>query len=119
MKKYIFLSIFAFVTGCSFFNHTPTEAQFPGGEEALGEYVVSHLRYPSDGEGMEGTVIVKFYIELDGSVSQPEIIDSVSAPLDREALKLIENMPNWEPGKRGTNPVRTEVKLPVRFLVKR
>lgn len=106
-------------SSCSFLADKPvTEAQFPGGEETLAQYVVNHLRYPADAEGMVGTVIVKFYVEKDGSISQPEIVDSVSASLDREALKLIENMPNWEPGRRGKNPVRTEMKLPVRFVLK-
>jgi TonB family protein len=121
MNKIPYLLLFCtfLLAHCSFLGNAPiTEASFPGGEDALGQYVVNHLRYPADGQNKEGTVLLRFVVEKDGQISQPEVVESVSPALDREAMKILDNMPSWEPGRRGSKAVRTTVTLPVQFIIK-
>jgi TonB family protein len=87
--------------------------QFPGGDEALMEYMKKNIRYPD--ECVQGRVIVSFTIEKDGSISGAKVIKSVSQEADKEALRLVNNMPKWIPGKQLGEPVRTKYTIPVVF----
>lgn len=97
------------------------EPEFAGGETAMNEYITQNLRYPADAyrAGQEGTVLVQFYVEKDGKVSNIAIKQGVSPELDQEAASLVMNMPAWTPAKRGRYTVRTQMTLPVHFVIKR
>ncbi|HAH39224.1 MAG TPA: energy transducer TonB, partial [Algoriphagus sp.] len=67
------------------------------------------------GEGVEGTVIVVFVINTDGSVQDVEILRGVGSGLDEEALRVVQNSPEWKAGEQRGRKVRTRMRLPIRF----
>ncbi|MGM0945600.1 MAG: M56 family metallopeptidase [Bacteroidota bacterium] len=88
-----------------------------GGMQGWNEYLMANLRYPEKArsEKAEGTVIVVFVINTDGSIQDVDILRGVNPDLDREAIRVIENAPDWEPGKQRGREVRTRMRLPIRF----
>ena len=91
--------------------------EFPGGTQALLEYMRTHIRYPADAreQDIQGRVLVVFIVNKDGSIAEPEVVKSVSPSLDEEALRIISTMPKWNPGMQRGKPVRTRYTLPVNF----
>lgn len=89
----------------------------PGGMEGWNNYLASALKYPAEARklGIEGTVIVMFEVNSDGSLSNPEILRGIGAGCDEEVIRVIENSPDWEPGKQSGRTVNTRMRLPVRF----
>ncbi len=90
---------------------------FPGGEQAMLDYFAKNMRYPALAREMEieGTVIVQFAVERDGRVSTPEVVKRVDRSLDREALRLIGQMPAWKPALFNGKPQAVKMTLPIRF----
>lgn len=90
---------------------------FPGGPAELMKWLSSHVQYPAIAIDIciQGTVIVAFIVEPDGSVSNAKLVRSVDANLDREALRVVSEMPKWTPGKQGGNTVRVRYSLPITF----
>lgn len=86
-------------------------------EEQWRQYVRDHLRYPGKArrKGIEGTVYVQFAIEKDGTVSSPRLLCSLESACDREALRLVQAMPKWQPALECNSPVRCLCRLPVKF----
>lgn len=93
----------------------PTE--FPGGMPALMKYLSNNIRYPEIAaeNGIQGRVIVSFVVERNGKPSQVTIARGVDPALDKEAVRVVENMPAWKPGKQRGKPVRQRFNLPVVF----
>ncbi len=91
--------------------------QFPGGEEKLQEYIEANLRYPSEAvkDSVTGRVYVRFIVKADGSITNVEVMKHLHPILDAEAVRVIENMPKWKPGKEGNKYVNTALVLPIRF----
>jgi protein TonB len=94
--------------------------QYPGGEQALYTYVAQNVTYPplSAEQNIEGTVVISFVVEKDGSLSNIKVVKSVHPLLDREALRVIGEMPKWKPGKQDGKEVRVQFNLPVNFRLK-
>lgn len=90
---------------------------FPGGQSALLYWLASHVKYPPDAEenGIQGRVIVGFVIERDGSVSQVQVLRGVAPSLNKEAVRVVESMPKWTPGKQDGQNVRVKFNVPVNF----
>lgn len=90
---------------------------FPGGDAALMSYITKNIKYPSIAteNGIQGRVICTFVINRDGKVTNAEVIRSVDPSLDKEALRVINNMPAWKPGKQRGKPVRVKYTLPIVF----
>ena len=90
---------------------------FPGGLEELYKWIDNNVQYPAVARenGIEGRVILKFIVEKDGSLSDSTVIHSVHPMVDREALRLVGQMPKWNPGKRAGIPVRVRYCLPIKF----
>ncbi len=91
--------------------------QYPGGKDASDKYFKENLKYPplAVQQGIEGRVIVRFIVNRDGSISDVSIARSADASLDKEALRLVENMPKWIPGKQSGKNVRVNFTVPVTF----
>lgn len=94
--------------------------EFPGGEQALKNYLQSNLIYPQDAIelGIEGKVFVSFVVFEDGSIQQVSILRGIKGNLscEKEVLRLIKRMPNWIPGKNNSgNVLKARVKIPVVF----
>lgn len=95
--------------------------QFPGGQVAMQEYLQSEIIYPKDERraGKEGTVYVSFIVERDGRIDSVWLRKGVpNAPgLGTEAVRVIEAMPQWEPGRMNGKAVRVEMTLPIKFVL--
>lgn len=90
---------------------------FPGGKEALMKFISENVKYPKEAEekGLQGRVVVRYIIEKDGSISEVEIAKSVNEYLDAEAIRVVNAMPKWIPGKQKGEPVRVKFTLPITF----
>lgn len=90
---------------------------FPGGDAALLQFLGKNIKYPtmSQETGTQGRVIVQFIVDKDGTITNPVVVKSVDAYLDKEALRVINTMPKWTPGKQRNQPVRVKYTLPVMF----
>ena len=83
--------------------------EFPGGEAALHRFMIEHTKYPKKAKKnkVSGTVYVQFVINEKGEIENVMIPRSVYPALDREAVRVVENMPNWIPGKIRGKPVKS------------
>ena len=91
--------------------------QFPGGPAALFEFLSKNIQYPKDAEKakLQGRVIVTFVVKKDGSITDAKVVKSVAPSLDAEALRVINAMPNWAPGRQGGQPVNVKYTVPLTF----
>jgi len=91
--------------------------QFPGGQIAMLQYIMKNIKYPEQAmkEGIQGRVTVRFIVEKDGSISDVKPILSVHPLLNKEAVRVVESMPKWTPGKQNGKPVRVRFNVPVMF----
>lgn len=85
------------------------------------EWVYQYLKYPQSAmqNGIQGTVMVQFVIDRDGSVTDVKVVKSVDEDLDAEALKVIQASPKWKAGKHGGHKVRASITLPVEFRLEK
>ena len=98
---------------------TPTMPEFPGGAQAMGDYIAKNLKYPADAkqQGKDGFVMIQFVVEKDGSRSDVKVMRNGKLPsMDKEALRVVNSMPKFSPGRNEKNqPVRVKFVVPVRF----
>lgn len=90
---------------------------FPGGISGLRTYLNQNIRYPAEAQEncVQGRVVVSFVVGKDGHISDVTVLRSVDPSLDKEAVRVIRNMPRWSPGKQGGEPVRVRYNVPVSF----
>ena len=90
---------------------------FPGGDAALFKFLNENVKYPviAQENGVQGRVICQFVVNRDGSIVDVEVVRSVDASLDKEAIRVIKSMPKWSPGQQRGKPVRVKYTLPVNF----
>ena len=93
---------------------------FPGGDRKLMEYLASSIQYPPECEEscIQGRVIVTFVVERDGSISQAKVAKSLDPLLDAEALRVVNAMPKWIPGRQNGVTVAVKYTIPVTFRLK-
>lgn len=91
--------------------------EFPGGNAALMQFLSKNIKYPTIAQenGTQGRVIVQFVVNRDGSVVDPVVMRSVDPYLDKEALRVIAQMPKWKPGMQRGKAVRVKYTVPVVF----
>ena len=91
--------------------------KFPGGQKALMKYFSDNVRYPvvAAENGIQGRVICQFTVWKDGTIRDIVVVRGVDKSLDREAVRLIENMPKWNPGKQRGKAVSCKFTVPVSF----
>lgn len=92
-----------------------TMPQFPGGEDSLSVFVENNNRWQVGSETIVGKVFVAFVVELDGSVTNIEIMRGLHPTCDEEAKRIVSIMPKWKPGEQLGTPVRTKLILPISF----
>lgn len=90
---------------------------YPYGDEAMYKFVNENLVYPQEAidAGVEGRVFVRFWINEDGSLSDFEVARGIGYGCDGEAVRVIQSMPKWKPGKRNHEPVKMQYMMPVIF----
>jgi protein TonB len=99
------------------FDVVETQPSPPGGMSAWNKYLSDNLKYPTQARrmGVEGSVIVVFVVNTDGSIQDVEVLRGVGGGCDEEAVRVVKGAPKWEPGKQRGRPVRTRMRLPIRF----
>jgi protein TonB len=92
---------------------------FPGGEAAMFKFLQSHMQYPQYEKeaDISGRVFVRFVVQADGSIDNVSITRKVSPGLDKEAMRVVQLMPKWNPGKQGGRAVPVWFNLPVNFVL--
>ena len=95
---------------------------FPGGKEAMEQYLANNIKYPviAEENDIQGLVLVSAIVETDGTLSDIKLAKSVDASLDREAMRVVKSMSStkWTPGKCYGAPVRVKVFIPVTFRIR-
>ena len=89
---------------------------FPGGTQALMDYLKENTRWPGSPEScVQGRVVVSFVVEKDGSIGEPKVVKSLDPAFDAEALRVVSMMPKWIPGKFYGEATRVKYCLPIIF----
>lgn len=93
--------------------------EYPGGEPALYSYLAENIKYPQMAKesGIQGRVFVTFVVERDGSVTDVRVLRGIGGGCDEEAIRVVEGMPKWTPGKQRGKSVRVQYNLPVKFTL--
>lgn len=91
--------------------------QMPEFRGDVATWLAEHIRYPEEARkgGKQGRVVVKFVVDRTGAVKEPQIIKSVDPALDAEALRAVQEMPAWIPGREGGKAVSVYYNLPISF----
>ena len=94
--------------------------EYPGGIQALFEYLSQNVKYPVDAEKqkVEGRVIATFIVETDGTINNVEVVKPVFPSLDAEAIRVLSAMPKWTPGKQSGKEVSVKYTVPINFNLK-
>lgn len=102
------------------FDVVEEQPSFPGGQGALMQWLRDNIKYPviAAENGIEGRVIVQFVVSKSGSISNVNVVRGVDPSLDKEAVRVVSNMPNWTPGKQNGTTVNVRYTLPVTFKLK-
>ena len=93
---------------------------FPGGDAELLKYIAEHTTYPDIAKenNIQGRVIVRFCVTAKGGVSQVSILKGVDPELDAEAIRVVNTLPAFKPGKQGGKPVPVWYMVPITFTLK-
>ena len=104
-------------TGDEIFKVVEDRPQFPGGDAELMKFLQQNVKYPKEAQaqGKQGRVIVQFVVEKDGSITDAKVLKPVDPLLDAEALRIVNMMPKWTPGKQRGKAVRVYFTIPVTF----
>ncbi|BAX81878.1 cell envelope biogenesis protein TonB [Labilibaculum antarcticum] len=91
--------------------------QFTEANGHLRRYIARKIQYPvlAADQGYEGQVFVQFVVTTDGSVAKAKVIKGANVELNKEALRVINNMPNWVPGEQQGKKVEVRYTIPIRF----
>ncbi|MDX9883908.1 MAG: energy transducer TonB [Prolixibacteraceae bacterium] len=93
--------------------------EFPGGELALRKFIAQSIKYPviAQENGIQGKVYVNFVVDKDGSVTNAKIARGVDPSLDKEALRVVNSLPKWKPGKQRGKAVKVSYTVPINFVL--
>ena len=93
---------------------------FPGGMEAMIQFISNNIQYPADAQKqkVDGRVLVNFVVEKDGSITEVKVIKPTFPSLDAEAVRVVKAMPKWKPGYQKGQAVRVQFTMPINFSLK-
>ncbi len=94
--------------------------QFPGGDAALLEYISSKLVYPvvAQEAGVQGVVVLRFVVSPEGKVENVEVLRSLDPSCDKEAIRVVQSLPQFIPGKQNGKAVPVYFTCPIRFQLR-
>jgi TonB family protein len=101
------------------FEFVEISPEFPGGKDALYKFIGENISYPKEclDNKIEGKVYVKFAVMKDGSIKDIKVLKGAHKLLDQEAIRVIQSMPKWTPGKQRGKDVNVYYTLPVNFTI--
>jgi protein TonB len=90
---------------------------FPGGDDSLRKYIAKSVKYPEVARenGIQGRVWIQFVVNGKGKVEQVKVARGVDPILDKEATRIIESLPSWQPGRQRGKPVKVSFTVPINF----
>ncbi|MBK6610621.1 MAG: energy transducer TonB [Sphingobacteriales bacterium] len=93
------------------------QPEFDGGEGAMQKFIQKNLEYPAIARenNIQGTVYVEFVVGSKGDISKVRVVRGIGGGCDEEALRVVNKMPNWKPGKQGGQAVNVKFTLPIKF----
>ena len=102
------------------FNVVEDMPAFPGGMEAMIQFLSSNITYPADAQKqkVDGRVLVNFVVEKDGSITEVKVLKPGFPSLDAEAIRVVKAIPKWKPGYQNGRAVRVLFTLPINFSLK-
>lgn len=101
----------------SIYNVVSENAEFPGGDVALSDWMRKNMKYPEEcrKQGIQGRVVIKFVVNKDGSIVDLETVRSPHPALAEEGLRVVKSMPKWKPAKENGKVVRSRFNVPIMF----
>ena len=99
--------------------HAASQPQYPGGKDAMNQYLATNLKYPKSAidNGIEGVVDVAFIVKADGSIGSIKIVRMVDPDLESESIRLVKGMPAWIPAEKNGQPVDAQTQVEVKFVL--
>ncbi len=93
---------------------------FPGGEPAMMKFLANNIKYPAIAKdaNIQGTVYVTFVVNEKGEVKDVKVLRSIGGGTDEEAIRVVQSMPKWKPGKQRGKAVKVQYNLPIRFTLR-
>jgi TonB family protein len=93
--------------------------EFTGGENALMNFLKDNIIYPQNAKenGVQGTVYITFIITASGKVTKAQVLKGIGGGCDEEALRVINKMPDWIPGRQSGIEVPVQYNLPIKFIL--
>ena len=88
---------------------------FQGGQLALTEYIDKNFNWTRGQLTVEGKVFVEFVVDVDGKIKDAKVVRGLCDSCDKEALRLVRNMPTWIAGTENGKKVKTKMVLPIKF----
>lgn len=94
--------------------------EFPGGENALRQFISNNVKYPEAAQqkGIQGRVYVTFVVDKEGNTANAKIVRGVDPSLDMEALRVVNSLPKWKPGYQKGEAVNVSYTVPINFALK-
>lgn len=105
--------------GNAIYSNVEVWPEYPGGKKGLQKYLSDNVEYPATAKknGITGTVWVIFVVNTDGSVSDVKVERGIGGGCDQEAIRVVEGMRKWKPGRQNGNPVRVYQRLKIGFAL--
>lgn len=99
------------------FTVVETPPSFPGGMDRFRDYIHQNLRYPADAikNKVEGRVFVSFLVMYDGRLQDVTVLKGYGYGMNEEAVRLVQSMPSWIPGKQAGRPVNVKYNVVIPF----
>jgi periplasmic protein TonB len=93
--------------------------EFPGGDAARVKYLSQNIKYPviARESGITGTVYMTFVVSKTGKISNVKVLRGIGGGCDEEAIRVIQAMPDWIPGRQNGKPVSVQYNLPIKFTL--
>lgn len=103
----------------SVFTFVEQMPEFPGGEGEMLKYLKENLKYPEEAldEEREGKVYIKFVVDENGDIKNATSVRPIGYGMDEEAVRVVESMPQWKPGKQSGKAVKVYFQLPIKFSI--
>jgi len=119
MKRLLIVSgvilLLSFFAGRAY-SQSLTPPEFPGGKEAFSAFLHKNLRWPKDDENdSQGIVIISFFVEKDGRLTDIKVAKSMSKAFDEEALRVLTLSPKWIPAMRNNKFIKSIYTVPIKF----
>lgn len=115
-KKMLALAAGLLFSTMAFAGVTP---EYPGGQDALNQYLTTNLKYPATAKanGIEGVVDVAFTVKADGTIGAIKIVRMVDPDLEQEAIRLVKGMPAWTPADKNGQPIDAQTQVQIKFIL--